>query len=77
MKTKLATTVPVTLRSLLKDHPEWADLPIAVKSDENPDGFDLVGSGQRGSVFEIEVTAELQFANVDKTPEKVLAFWPN
>lgn len=56
-----------TLRSLLEEHPEWADLPIVVY---NPDGScDWVGSS--GTVYDGEIT------DVDGEEYHVLTFAGN
>jgi len=40
----------VTLRTLMKEHPEWADLPIAVYREDG--SYDYVGGS--GAVYHTE-----------------------
>lgn len=60
---------PATLRTLLEQHPEWADLPIGVAlSDGN---VDIVGWG--GSVYPVDHEDYIQLVGADT----ILVFSPN
>ena len=54
---------PVTLKSLLEQHPEWADVPIAIYQSDGS----VVYVGGAGSVYEMGMEVN----------EKVLIFTGN
>lgn len=62
---------PYTLRTLLAEHPEWADLPLAVGlSDGN---VDFIGEDWAGSVYPVEHQDYVEVVGTDT----ILVFNPN
>jgi len=63
----------MTLNDLLKAHPEWADLPIAVY--RNDGGLDYLGGA--GSAYQSEDWEDLNAEAIEGTGSPVLVFSAN
>lgn len=44
--------MPITLKQLLDQHPDWADLPMAVPSADSDGDFDFIGAAGQVIVSE-------------------------
>ena len=63
---------PYTLRKLIEQHPEWANLPIAVSRSDG--SVDFVGKRLPGSVYEVE---HGDYEDASGGSPRILVFEPN
>ena len=64
----------MTPREIVEQHPEWADLPIVVPSEDG--GYDFVGSGA-GLIYTDDVLTAKSDTDLSPMLLKVLVLAPN